>query len=598
MINGETQLAPFNHILGIASTNVPAYSNEDDEYFHLEQHYFQGIFTGMKWQCVEFARRWLLMRKSCVFKNIRCAADMWTDLTSVERVTDAQQFLLAAHPNGSAEAPKHDSLLIYSRSAEQPVGHVAIITEVGQDFIRIAEQNNKSHYWSGNYARQIPLVFESGVYYIKDEDEVCGWKEIEESNQLKPLDETKMDIVLKQYQEPLPIGKMERCFVTNSSTDSECSWLNENDPAEKFFIELYGKDIVRANACTQDMAYYKINQNLLYNISSVSNELHRMFLEATNRVIHDDELLTRFGIPNAFWTRIRQSWANDQDSTLTGRFDLAFDGKQLKVFEYNADSASALFECAIIQKKWAEAVNLPSLFMSGLRLHRVLIKNWKRWNIKTRVHLLIDNEKEELLTALYMQNVMREADISSKICTKIEEFSWKDSTIVDNDGETVQIVWKLWMWETVFRDYSEAAKERCLDDENTNKNEPWRPIDGQHPRLSDILLNEHIKVIEPLWKVITSNKALLPILWTMFPNHPNLLHTEWTLTNELKQGPFVKKPIVGRCGQNVTLYNTTGDFVIDETIGKFSDRDNIYQELFPLKNYDGYYGIIGSWISG
>ena len=29
--------------------------------------------------------------------------------------------------------------------------------------------------------------------------------------------------------------------------------------------------------------------------------------------------------------------------------------------------------------------------------------------------------------------------------------------------------------------------------------------------------------IEPLWKLIMSNKAILPLLWEMFPNHPNLV---------------------------------------------------------------------------
>jgi len=28
---------------------------------------------------------------------------------------------------------------------------------------------------------------------------------------------------------------------------------------------------------------------------------------------------------------------------------------------------------------------------------------------------------------------------------------------------------------------------------------------------------------EPFWKVIVGNKALLPLLWSMYPDHPNLL---------------------------------------------------------------------------
>ena len=29
--------------------------------------------------------------------------------------------------------------------------------------------------------------------------------------------------------------------------------------------------------------------------------------------------------------------------------------------------------------------------------------------------------------------------------------------------------------------------------------------------------------IEPLWKTLLSNKALLAVLWEMYPGHPNLL---------------------------------------------------------------------------
>jgi glutathionylspermidine synthase len=42
----------------------------------------------------------------------------------------------------------------------------------------------------------------------------------------------------------------------------------------------------------------------------------------------------------------------------------------------------------------------------------------------------------------------------------------------------------------------------------------------------DDLLNYDLKnldFIEPIWKLILGNKALLPLLWEMFPNHPNLL---------------------------------------------------------------------------
>jgi len=34
---------------------------------------------------------------------------------------------------------------------------------------------------------------------------------------------------------------------------------------------------------------------------------------------------------------------------------------------------------------------------------------------------------------------------------------------------------------------------------------------------------KYLKSFEPFWKLILGNKALLPLLWSMYPEHPNLL---------------------------------------------------------------------------
>ncbi|CAF3542170.1 unnamed protein product [Rotaria sp. Silwood2] len=102
MLKSETKVVPFNKVQGVASTNVHAYSNGDGDFFSVERHYLHGIFMGFKWQCVEFARRWLLMRKSCIFPPVPHAADMWHDLKFVERVTDGKKFPLKLFPNGNS----------------------------------------------------------------------------------------------------------------------------------------------------------------------------------------------------------------------------------------------------------------------------------------------------------------------------------------------------------------------------------------------------------------------------------------------------------------------------------------------------------------
>jgi hypothetical protein len=201
MSNTIRKYVPCNEVEGIASFNVPAYSNKYGNCSRGGRHYCHGVFTGYQWQCVEFARRWLLKRKSCTFRDIPCACNIWADVPHIERVTDGRCFRLRPVPNGSPEPPKKDSLLIYSRNQKMPYGHVAIITDVTPDYVHIAEQNNLYHYWPGDYARREPLRFHNGGYYIDDEDPIYGWMEIENNDELQPLDEADIANILEEYLE-------------------------------------------------------------------------------------------------------------------------------------------------------------------------------------------------------------------------------------------------------------------------------------------------------------------------------------------------------------------------------------------------------------
>ncbi len=98
-------------------------------------------------------------------------------------------------------------------------------------------------------------------------------------------------------------------------------------------------------------------------------------------------------------------------------------------------------------------------------------------------------------------------------------------------------------------------------------------------------------VFEPLWTLIPSNKAILPVLWSLFPDHPYLLDTTFELTDTLRAKGFVKKPIVGRCGRNVSIFDSS-EGLIEATDGLFGDRDQIYQEFFPLARTGELYSAV------
>ena len=170
---------PYGEKLGIATGEVIAYSNCNAQCVVREPYYRKGTYTGIKWQCVEFARRWLLTNQGVVYGDVDIAADIWDKITVVTRVADGKKLELESYPNGSTQAPQKGDLLIYAQ-AYLHTGHVAVVTEVDltTGVVRVAEQNFNNQKWVGNdYAREIDLVIKGNQYWLLDAY-LLGWKHL------------------------------------------------------------------------------------------------------------------------------------------------------------------------------------------------------------------------------------------------------------------------------------------------------------------------------------------------------------------------------------------------------------------------------------
>jgi len=87
--------------------------------------------------------------------------------------------------------------------------------------------------------------------------------------------------------------------------------------------------------------------------------------------------------------------------------------------------------------------------------------------------------------------------------------------------------------------------------------------------------------------MVLSTKAILPILWEMFPDHPNLLPASFRRSDF--SGRCVAKPFHGREGAGIRILDR-GDQ--DKTDGE----PCIWQGFAPLPKFDSRHALIGSWI--
>ncbi len=122
----------------------------------------------------------------------------------------------------------------------------------------------------------------------------------------------------------------------------------------------------------------------------------------------------------------------------------------------------------------------------------------------------------------------------------------------------------------------------------------WLAADAFGPHVLDTLDNGGgtgtTCWIEPAWKMLLSNKALLAILWELNPGHPNLLPAYLDGPRELATGPgYVMKPLLGREGAGVTLHEPG-------TPPAVPDEASCFQELAPLPDFDGNRVVLGAWV--
>jgi glutathionylspermidine synthase len=89
--------------------------------------------------------------------------------------------------------------------------------------------------------------------------------------------------------------------------------------------------------------------------------------------------------------------------------------------------------------------------------------------------------------------------------------------------------------------------------------------------------------------MLLSNKAILALLWEMFPQSPYLLPA----SRDPLEGDYVRKPMLAREGANVQT--VAGGRVVSETEGIYPGPW-VYQKLHPIPQFDGNYAILGSWM--
>jgi glutathionylspermidine synthase len=329
----------------------------------------------------------------------------------------------------------------------------------------------------------------------------------------------------------------------------------------------------------EERAYYGFTlEEIERDIEAPTGELDKMCRELVARAVDDERMLRMLRIPERFWTFIAASWKRG-DPSLYGRFDLSYDGQgPAKLLEYNADTPTSVFETAVFQWMWLEDAIARQIVPKDAdqynSLHERLIEGWKEIGKVAEgsgghLHLAGSlDEPEDDGTIAYLEDTAHQAGLTTTVLAMDSIGRNPNGTFVDLADRPISLLFKLYPWEWMFRE-----------------------------QFGTSLAGAPTRYVEPPWKAILSNKGILPLLWAMFPRHPNLLQAYFEDDPKVAElgDSYVRKPLYSREGANVAIM--VAGKPLDQDEGPYGAEGYVRQAVATLPRFGENYAAVGSWIA-
>ncbi|MDP9050024.1 MAG: glutathionylspermidine synthase family protein [Acidobacteriota bacterium] len=355
---------------------------------------------------------------------------------------------------------------------------------------------------------------------------------------------------------------------------------------ESVGLTYHSPELMAPRTYWDESACYQFTAAEVETLEAAANQMQEMCLAAAQHVI-DNKRYAELAIPAAAVPMIEWAW-NAEPPALYGRFDFLYNGSQPpKLLEYNADTPTSLLEAAVVQWHWLEDVadSLPSehhfLPFSTSKpdqfnsIHERLIAKWKdiASYLGKPIYFAGTEEPEDVLTLAYLEDTAQQAGLTTERVAMLD-IGWNEqqNAFLDLDEKRIESIFKLYPWETMM-------------DEN------FAP--------QALASYQAMHWIEPIWKMLLSNKGILPILWELYPNHANLLPAYFESTAGARGlRDFIRKPIHGREGANATIVRNGA--TVASTDGPY-DGPCVVQALapdamFPDAASQPRYPVLGLWM--
>lgn len=362
---------------------------------------------------------------------------------------------------------------------------------------------------------------------------------------------------------------------------------NMADPMKTSREQLYG--LMREEGVfTWDRMYGE--EYALADIHLISLAFREELAEATERLGRiyakvvpvlqqaEDSLLLELGVPKQALTAVR-TVVSQSLPTIIGRFDFAQTAEGLKMLEYNSDTPTGIVEAFYVNGyacRFFDQVN-PNEGMNG-QLARAFgkgIEAYQRRGYSTEQIWFssLDWHEEDKGTTRYL---LRESGLAARFAPLEQLRVWNDRLYVQ-DGQKMHPVDVLYRLHAL----EKLAEERDEDGYPT----------GAH--VLSLIANRKLAIINPPSAFLIQTKALQALIWNLHEQgeffqveeHDAIARYMLPTYFEnrfLGETDYVTKPVFGREGGGVVLFDADGGVVDKDQEDCYWDQPMIFQKRVEL----------------
>jgi len=286
-------------------------------------------------------------------------------------------------------------------------------------------------------------------------------------------------------------------------------------------------------------AVIAVSEEEIQEYYDASNKLYEMYEKGAEYVIKNN-LFEALDIPVTLIPHIKESWKNERDNHLYGRFDLSggVDDKPIKLIEFNADTPTLLLESSVIQAMLLNGLDEAKQFNNvyeAISLKFQKLSKSKKGEFTRFLFSSVEGIEEERITTQFLQEMATYRGLLTR-------FEYLENLGFDNEEE---------FWFKLY---------------------PWEDMENFESNTKTLMLN-------PSFTLLYQSKGMLAILYELFPDSPYLLKTSFKPLKE----KYVKKRMFGREGANIDIVEdgkvlTTTDGIYDEYKAVYQEYENFVRD--------------------